>query len=117
METYKKRHISLTIGKLILCILHMKEVSTLSRLSSLKQYVLYKAYKSEENPTDYIWDYWALKQIMIAMDYNLWNPWIQTDNKQINREEDKISPCSKIPSVKYGRNDRVRKIIILQLSY
>ena len=90
----------------------MKEVSSLSRLSNFKQYVLYK---SEGNPTDYIWDYWALKQMMIAIDYYLWNPWIHTDKKQINRVEDKISPYKRIPGVKYGRNDR--KIIILQLSY
>lgn len=46
---------------------------------------------------------------MIVMDYNLLNPWIHTDNEQVNRGEDKVPLYSKTFTIKYRRNDRVRK--------
>lgn len=40
---------------------------------------------------------------MIVMDYNLLNPWIHTDNEQVNRRDDKIPLTVEHPLLNIGR--------------
>lgn len=44
------------------------------------------------------------------MYYSLLNPCIHTDNEQINRGESKIPLYSRIPTIKYRRNERGGKL-------